>query len=69
MRVFMTPLLPLRRMAKLQRQVAYKYNGHNIYKYRINLPSEVVERLGWKEGTKPDFLVKEKAVEIRKKED
>ncbi|MGP8124955.1 MAG: AbrB/MazE/SpoVT family DNA-binding domain-containing protein [Nitrososphaerales archaeon] len=54
-------------MAKLQKQVAYKYKGHAIYKYRINLPSEVVESVGWKEGTEVEFDAKGKTVEMRAK--
>jgi hypothetical protein len=32
---------------RLQKQTAYKYKGHPIYKYRLNIPSEVIERLQW----------------------
>jgi hypothetical protein len=32
---------------RLQKQIAYKYNGHPIYKYRLNIPSEIVETLEW----------------------
>lgn len=45
-------------MVKLQKQVAYKYKGHPIYKYRVNLPSEIVEQLEWKEGQELDVHVK-----------
>ncbi len=32
---------------RLQKQAAYKYNGHPIYKYRLNVPSEMIEKLHW----------------------
>lgn len=63
----MTPHLHTPIMAKLQKQVAYKYKGHAIYKYRINIPSEVVESVGWEEGSEIEFGVKGKTVEMRAK--
>jgi hypothetical protein len=32
---------------RLQKQIAYKYNGHPIYKYRLNVPSKIIENLHW----------------------
>jgi hypothetical protein len=32
---------------RLQKQVAYRYKGHPIYKYRLNIPSEIIEKLKW----------------------
>lgn len=32
---------------KLQKQIAYKYKDHDIYKYRLNIPSEIIEKLNW----------------------
>jgi len=31
----------------LQKQIAYRYKGKAVYKYRLNIPSDMVERLGW----------------------
>ena len=31
----------------LQRQIAYRYKGKGVYKYRLNIPSDMIERLGW----------------------
>ena len=55
-------------MVKLQRQVAYKYRGHNIYKFRLNVPSQVVEEADWSDGTELEFQVKGKVVEVLPKE-
>jgi len=30
---------------RLQKQAAYRYIGHPIYKYRLNVPSEMIEKL------------------------
>ncbi len=53
-------------MAKIQRVKAYTYKDHNIYKYRINVPVEIIEELKWKEGTKIDFKIRNKKLEISK---
>ncbi len=55
--LIMTPLYRYH-MVKLQKQVAYKYKGHPIYKYRVNLPSEIVDQLGLREGQELDIHVK-----------
>ena len=31
----------------LQKQVAYRYKEKAVYKYRLNVPSDLIERLGW----------------------
>lgn len=53
-------------MAKLQKQVAYKYKGHKIYKYRINVPSEAIEHLKWEHGTELSVYVKDNKLEIER---
>ncbi len=53
-------------MVKLQKQVAYKYKGHKIYKFRINLPSDAIEQLKWDHGTELDVIVKDDKIEIEK---
>ncbi|MCV0392763.1 MAG: AbrB/MazE/SpoVT family DNA-binding domain-containing protein [Nitrosopumilus sp.] len=53
-------------MAKIQRVKAYTYKDHDIYKYRINVPSDIIEELKWKEGTEIDFKIKNKKLEISK---
>ena len=41
----------LEKRVKLQKQKAYEYEGHPIYKYRLNIPSEIIRELKWdKEG-------------------
>jgi hypothetical protein len=56
-------------MTKLQRQIAYKYKDRPVYKYRINIPSNIIESFGWnKDGIELDFQVKGKKLEIIPKE-
>lgn len=50
---------------KLQKQVAYKYNGHPIYKYRVNIPSEIIEELQWNSpNTEVEMRLKNGRLEI-----
>jgi len=50
---------------RLQKQVAYKYNGHPIYKYRLNVPSEIVEKLQWDSPhTEVEMTLKNRKLEI-----
>jgi AbrB family looped-hinge helix DNA binding protein len=53
-------------MVKLQKQVAYKYKGHKIYKYRINVPSDAIEQLDWEHGAELEVNVKDNKLEIEK---
>jgi hypothetical protein len=56
-------------MTKLQKQVAYKYKNRPIYKYRVNIPSDIIEAFGWdKEGIELDFQIKDKKLEIISKQ-
>jgi hypothetical protein len=50
---------------RLQKQVAYKYNGHPIYKYRLNIPSEIIEKLQWDSpNTELEMILKNRKLEI-----
>jgi hypothetical protein len=50
---------------RLQKQTAYKYKGHPIYKYRLNIPSEIIERLDWDSpNTEVEMRLKNKKLEI-----
>jgi hypothetical protein len=52
---------------KLQKQKAYEYEGHPIFKFRLNLPSDMVKELVWdKDGTELLIRVKDKKLEIAK---
>ena len=47
-------------MARLQRALAYKYKGKEgktipHYKNTINVPDELIDRLGWSKGEELDF--------------
>ena len=53
-------------MAKIQRVKAYTYKDHNVYKYRLNIPADELEKLGWKEGTEVEITAKNKKLEISK---
>jgi hypothetical protein len=53
------------KIIKLQKQVAYEYNNHPIYKYRLNIPSDMVEQLGWHQsGTELEIILRENKIEI-----
>ena len=53
-------------MTKIQRVKAYKYKDHDIYKYKINIPSDVLDKLGWDENTEVEIKAKTKKLEITK---
>jgi len=53
-------------VVKLQKEKAYRYKDHEIYRYRINLPSELVDELRWKEGTELDLKIKNNKLEVSK---
>ncbi len=53
-------------MVKIQRMKAYDYKDHSIYRYRLDIPSGTLEKLGWDESTHVDIKVlKNKLVIIR----
>ena len=66
----MTPyklLFDLEKKVKLQKQKAYEYEGHPIFKYRLNLPSDMVRELAWdKDNIELAVKVKDKNLEIAK---
>jgi hypothetical protein len=37
-------------MVKVQRRFAYRYKNKDHYKHILNIPEDVIEILGWKEG-------------------
>ena len=50
---------------KLQKQASYKYEGHPIFKYRLNIPSEIVRELDWdKDSILLMVKIKDKKLEI-----
>jgi hypothetical protein len=50
---------------RLQKQTAYKYKGHPIYKYRLNIPSEIIETLSWDSpNTEVEMTLKNRKLEI-----
>lgn len=52
---------------KLQKQVAYTHKDHDIFKYRINIPSELIKKLGWEGGIELEIgISKNKKLEISK---
>ena len=53
-------------VVKLQKEKAYKYKDHEIFRYRINVPSELVGELHWKEGTELDLKIKGNKLEVSK---
>jgi hypothetical protein len=50
---------------RIQKQVAYRYKGHPIYKYRLNVPSEIIEKLKWDSpDTQVELTLKNRKLEI-----
>ena len=66
----MTPynlLFEVEKKVKLQKQKAYEYEGHPIFKYRLNIPSEMIKELEWdKDSIELLIRVKDKKLEIAK---
>lgn len=66
----MTPynlLFEVEKKVKLQKQKAYEYEGHPIYKYRLNIPSEMIKELEWdKDGIELLIRIKDKKLDISK---
>ena len=65
----MTPYLPnvstVEKKVKLQKQKAYEYEGHPIFKYRLNIPSELIKELDWdKDSMLLRVKIKDKKLEI-----
>jgi hypothetical protein len=55
----------LEKKVKLQKQKAYEYEGHPIFKYRLNLPTDMVKELGWdKDSMELTIRTKDKKLEI-----
>jgi len=52
-------------LVKLQKQAAYKYKDHPIYKYRLNIPSEVIDQVKWKDGQELEVIAKDNYIVIR----
>jgi hypothetical protein len=65
----MTPynlLSEVEKKVKLQKQKAYEYEGHPIYKYRLNIPSEMIKTLGWDKEKNLELIIriKEGRIEV-----
>lgn len=64
----MTPyilLFDVEKKIKLQKQKAYEYKGHPLFKYRLNIPSEMIRELGWdKDSIELSIHVKDTKLEI-----
>lgn len=39
----------LAKRVRVQKQKAYHYKGHPIFKFRLNIPSQIIRELGWTE--------------------
>lgn len=59
--------MAMEKTVKLQKQKAYEYEGHPIFKYRLNIPGDMVRELGWDKGnTELSIRTKDKKMEIAK---
>lgn len=59
-------------MVKLQRSLAYKYKdkqGKTVehYKNSLNVPDEIIEKLGWSKGEELDFDVEQNILKVKPK--
>ena len=50
---------------KLQKVKHSQYKGTEYYKFVVNLPSEVIEKLGWAEGEELSPEVKGRTLTLR----
>ena len=50
----------------LQKQRSRNYNGNNYFKYRVTIPTQIVEQLKLAGKEKLDVSVVKKAIVIRK---
>jgi len=53
-------------VVKLQKEKAYKYKDHEIFRYRLNVTPDIVDDLGWKDGTELELKVKNNKLEVSK---
>jgi len=53
-------------VVKLQKEKAYRYKDHDIHRYRLNITPEIVDELGWNDGTELELKVKNKKLEVSK---
>jgi len=59
-------------MVKLQQSLSYKYKDKDgktkkHYKISLNIPCEVVEKLGWTKGEELDFEVEQNVLKVKLK--
>lgn len=56
-------------LVKLQRRLAYRYKSASgektHYKYVINIPQDVIEELGWKDGSELRLLAVRGALTLK----
>jgi AbrB family looped-hinge helix DNA binding protein len=52
---------------KLQKRFLRKYKDKNYYKYIINLPPEIIEELGLKEGDELEVIIEKGEVKLIRK--
>ena len=50
---------------KLQRIKHSRYKGTEYYKFVVNIPNELVEKLGWEEGQELSAEVKGRALTLK----
>lgn len=54
--------------AKLQKQLAYKYNGKEYFKHVLVVPNEAVNQLGWQGSEEIEITVEDRRLiaEVKK---
>jgi hypothetical protein len=59
-------------MVKLQRSLSYKYQGKDgktcaHYKTSLNIPEDLIEKLGWLKGEELDFEIEQNTLKVMQK--
>lgn len=52
---------------KLLKVKSRNYNGKQYYKYRVNIPSEELEKAGFQEGDQLEIISKKREIKLIKK--
>jgi AbrB family looped-hinge helix DNA binding protein len=53
---------------KLQKQLSRKIEGKTYPKYVVTIPPKDIEKLGWKEGTELESIVKNGKIVLKPKD-
>jgi AbrB family looped-hinge helix DNA binding protein len=52
---------------KVMKEKSREYNGKEYYRFRINIPEEIIKQANIKEGDELEAVAKEKEIILKKK--